>query len=321
MSARGKRASDSKVVAVVVTRNRPQLLKSALDALRLQTLDLHGIVAVDNASDGDTVALLRREPGLTLVRLEHNMGGSGGFAAGIERALRMRPDWVWLFDDDAVPQPTALERLLRAPRGIDYGAPDLAVLCPAVEEGGRLALMHRRHFNPRTLQERVVPQRHYRCHALEIDVGSFVGFLARATAIRRVGLPDARYFLAYDDTEFSLRLQRAGYRLWLLPASRVEHRRRLDTRLRHGPFGPKHYYNLRNRLIVYRKFGDRVPAWRWLGPVAQGLLLLLAAGRGRPAALGWWCKAMWDGRAEPYVLEPEETGPIAAHRRDPLPQR
>lgn len=304
MSAGPGTAANREVVAVVVTRNRPVLLKSALDALRSQTIDLQGIVVVDNASRQETVELLQREPGLNVLRMEHNTGGSGGFAAGMEQALGMQPKWIWLLDDDVIVRDNALENLLYPQEDIDYDAGNVGVLCPAVEEGGKLALMHRRYFDPSTLRERVVPPQQYKCDFIEIDTASFVGFLVRADAVRRVGLPDARFFLSYDDTEYSLRLKKAGYTLWLLPASRADHRRPLDARLRDEPFGLKHYYNLRNRLIVYRKFGH-APTWRWLSPLAQGFMLLLVAGKGRPTALKWWWKALCDGRTEPQVVEQE----------------
>lgn len=289
-----------RVVAVVVTRNRPELLGLSLDALRAQTRSLQDIVVVDNASDAETVSLLDSASDLTVLRLDCNTGGSGGFAAGVTRALDMESDWIWLLDDDVVLHETALERLLDAPGDIDDAAEGLAALCSAVEEGGRLALMHRRHFDPATLCERVVPRRHYRRAAVSIDIASFVGLLVRTDVIRHVGLPDARFFISYDDTEFSLRLRRAGYRIWLVPASLADHRRCLKTRLRHGPFGIRHYFNLRNRLIVYRKFGSDAPTWRWLRPLVQSLLLLVVAGRGRSAAFGWWWRAWCDSRAEPF---------------------
>lgn len=285
-------------MAVVVTHNRPALLKSVLDALRSQTIGLQGIVVVDNASSRETVELLQREPGLEVLRMERNVGGSGGFAAGMEQALKMRPKWIWLLDDDVIFRDNALENLLCLQKHIGYDAKHVAVLCPAVEEGGKLALMHRRYFDPATLREKVVARRQYQCPVVEIDTASFVGFLVRADAVRQVGLPDARFFLSYDDTEFSLRLKEAGYKLWLLPASRADHRRPTGARLRNEPFGLKHYYNLRNRFIVYRKFGH-APAWRWLSPIAQGFLLLLIAGKGRPTAFKWWWRALRDSRTGP----------------------
>ena len=215
--------------------------------------------------------------------------------------MHMGTEWIWLLDDDVVPETSALENLLR-PNGLAYSySGEVAVLCPAVEEDGRLALRHRRYFDPSTLRERPVPNWRYAESVVEIDTASFAGFLAKADAVSRVGLPDARFFLSYDDTEFSLRLKRAGFRLWLLPASRVDHRRPPAGRLRHGPFGLKHYYNLRNRLIVYDKFGH-APTWRLWLPYAQAVLLLLIAGRGRPAAFQWYWRALRDSRTEPYVV-------------------
>jgi GT2 family glycosyltransferase len=295
------KAASSNVVAVVVTHNRPKLLKMALEALRLQTVHLEDIVVVDNASDRETVELLEYEQGLKVVRMEHNTGGSGGFAAGAEQALVMAPEWIWLLDDDVIMQDDALENLLGKDGDLVYCPKDVAVLCPAVEEGGRLALMHRRYFDPSTLREQTVPRQLYDSAVVEIDTASFVGFLVRADAIRRVGVPDARFFLSYDDAEFSLRLKSVGYRLWLRPASRANHRRPRNARLRRGPFGLRHYYNLRNRMIIYRKFGD-APAWRWVSPLAQSLMLLLIAGKGRPAAFKWWWRAMRDSLGEPHVV-------------------
>jgi len=299
-------SASSGVVAVVVTHNRPALLRAAVAALKSQTIVLQDIVVVDNASAAETVLLLQQEPGLTVRRMEHNVGGSGGFAVGVELALNLQADWIWLIDDDAVPYANALENLLCHQGQVDYEAEDVAVLCPAVEEAGKLALMHRRYFDPLTLRETVVPLRKYTDTVVEIDSASFVGFLVKSAAVRQVGLPDARFFLGYDDIEFSLRLKQAGYRLFLLPASSVDHRRTLGSQLRHGPFGVRHYYNLRNRFIVYRKFGHAL-SWRWLFPLAQGIILLLVAGRGRPTAFKWWWKAMSDARTEPQAVTAQRT--------------
>ena len=293
-----------KVIAVVVTHNRPELLMLSLDSLRTQSVSLEAIIVVDNASDVETSELLRGEKDLILLRIEQNTGGSGGFAAGMEKALNLRPDWIWLIEDDAIVQPNTLKNLLRRKKVCDRAAQNIGLLCSAVEEGGSLALMHRRYFDPLTLLEKPVPIRKYKHSVVKIDTASFVGALIKAEALRRIGLPDRRFFIHYDDTEFSLRLKQAGYGLYLVPGSKVIHRRLTNSRLRRGPYGLKHYYNLRNRIIVYRKFGH-APMWRWLSPLAAGLALLILAGKGRPKAVKMWAKAMSDGRKEPFMVEEE----------------
>ena len=105
----------ARVVAVVVTWNRRELLQESLAALRAQTHPPAAVVVVDNASTDGTDALLAREHAdLELVHLTRNTGGAGGFAAGVERALTLDPDLVWLLDDDTVPTGTAAEHLVTA---------------------------------------------------------------------------------------------------------------------------------------------------------------------------------------------------------------
>ncbi|MGR9046978.1 MAG: glycosyltransferase family 2 protein, partial [Gammaproteobacteria bacterium] len=62
------------------------------------------------------------------------------------------------------------------------------------------------------------------------------------------------YFLAYDDTEYSLRIKKAGFTHWLVPDSAIDHLRPALSRLRNSAFGPKHYYNIRNRIVVAREY-------------------------------------------------------------------
>ena len=104
-----------RVVAVVVTWNRRQLLEESLAALAAQTHAPIEVVVVDNASTDGTSDLLRDSYAhLDVVHLGANTGGAGGFAAGIERALTHEPDLVWLLDDDTVPTTTAAAELVRA---------------------------------------------------------------------------------------------------------------------------------------------------------------------------------------------------------------
>lgn len=277
------------IAAVVVTHNRPQLLGDALRALLAQTRKLQSIVVVDNASSTETAEALRGFDHIDVLRLEQNVGGAGGFTAGVERALELGADWMLLLDDDAIANAELIERLLEA-------LPKLAVqrvgaLCAAVIEFGDMALTHRRHFNPKTLREPVIPVERYSEPQVQVDTASFVGFLLNAQAVRDAGLPNASFFLAYDDTEYSLRLGRAGWSIWLVPGAVVSHLRNAKGRLRDGPYGIKHYYNLRNQLAVFRHYGA-APGWRlWLPIALHGLI---AAKDLRFDSLQTWLKALRD---------------------------
>ena len=111
------------VWAVVVTYNRKELLRECLVALRAQTRPPDHVLVVDNASTDGTLELVSEEFGeVELLALPENVGGAGGFHAGLERAYASGAEWAWLMDDDTVPQPEASRgttQLPAVPRNLD----------------------------------------------------------------------------------------------------------------------------------------------------------------------------------------------------------
>jgi rhamnopyranosyl-N-acetylglucosaminyl-diphospho-decaprenol beta-1,3/1,4-galactofuranosyltransferase len=265
-----------RVAAVVVTYNRPQLLQQVVAALHGQTRPVDRIFIIDNGSDETTRTVVAQLGDVVVLRSEVNLGGAGGFALGVDTAHKAGFDWIWLMDDDAIPRPQALGELEQAVLGVACTA---GAVCGTVREFGDIALSHRRSFNAWSGLETRVPRRAYGDRPITIDTGSFVGFMVSASAVARVGLPERAFFLAYDDTEYSLRLRRAGLAVWLVPTSIVDHMRTAQGRMRAGPFGRKHYFNIRNRIVVLRKHAS-LPVVPACGATLFGVALWLAC-RGR----------------------------------------
>lgn len=239
------------IFAVVVTYNRPAELRLVVQALLAQSRRLDRILVIDNASTDCARRVLGDYPDVEVIRLEKNLGGAGGFAFGLGEAISRGCDWVWMMDDDAVPRPDALQALSSTALKMPNKA---GALCSAVYEFDSLAKMHRRTFGKWLAIERAIAERYYRDELREIALGSFVGFMVRSSAVKEVGLPDPRFFLAYDDTEYSLRLKSRGWTLWLVPGSGIDHLRSAGSRLRGSVFGTKHFYNIRNRVWVARSY-------------------------------------------------------------------
>ncbi len=274
-----------RVIAVVVTYDRPDELRQVIAALQAQTRRPDHLIVFDNGGPIRARSQLDY-PGIEVVESGVNLGGAGGFARGLALALLRGADWVWLMDDDAIPEPTALAALLTILPNLPANA---GALCSGVKEQGCWARRHRRYLNRLTGWERSLSSHVYEREAVEIDTGSFVGFLVSAAAVRQAGLPNVNFFLAYDDTDYSLRLQDAGWRLWLVPGSVIQHLKHPDSRLHRSRFAGKHYYNIRNRLIVKRCYSH----WRWAATVESLLyaLLLWGVSAGWRSFTGW--TALW----------------------------
>ena len=285
---------DTKVVAVVVTRDRPELLRRCLDATLGQARPPDEVIVVDNASGPDTVALLARYP-VHHLRLERNGGGAGGFRAGLQRALERGAAWVWVMDDDGRPRDAGCLGTLLATAEA-HGAELVGSLVVDVDEPARLAFPVR--IAGRTLFGVDAVQRHGPVPGF---AHLFNGALIGAGLLRRIGLPDARFFIRGDEVEFLYRARRAGAGIvldtaaeFLHPGSSPEIHPILGGRFYAVvPAGAvKQFHQFRNRGYIFRRYG----MWGWLAAdmVRYGCYFLLSR-RGDVAGLARWSAATASG--------------------------
>ena len=85
-----------RIIAVVVTYNRRELLKRNIHSLRQQDSPLSAIVVVNNGSTDGTAEWLAEQHDLKVISQE-NVGGSGGFYTGIREAYDMGADSFKVF--------------------------------------------------------------------------------------------------------------------------------------------------------------------------------------------------------------------------------
>ena len=124
---------DKRVCVLIVTYNRKEYLKNLIEnGLMKQTHLIDEIIIFDNCSSDGTAEILLKsniiktampeeicENSYNGVRILYylnktNDGGSGGFYGGIKIALGEGCDYVWVMDDDVVPDPNCLKILLKS---------------------------------------------------------------------------------------------------------------------------------------------------------------------------------------------------------------
>ncbi|GAA2426725.1 glycosyltransferase [Actinomadura vinacea] len=267
-----------RVVAVVVTYNRRDLLVEALEAVRAQTRGPDAVIVVDNASSDGTAGLVRERFGeAELLALARNTGGAGGFATGTRLALDRGADLVWLMDDDTVPEPDALAALLAA-RDRVPGPPAL-VASRVVWTDGRDHPMNTPRPKPHASAAEVRAAREAGC--VPIRSASFVSVLVDAQAVRERGLPIADYFLWNDDFEFTTRLLR-GRTGVLCGDSVVVHKTRTFGSTDVDP-GERFFYEVRNKVWLFTRSPGLAPAERVLygGSTARRWTLTFARSQDR----------------------------------------
>lgn len=194
-----ERELSGRTAAVVVTYNRLELLEQCIACLKEQTAPCD-ILLVDNASTDGTENWASGQTELHYYNTGANLGGAGGFNIGMRRAVELGYDYVWVMDDDCLPEPDALEKLLEADEILqgNYGWLSSVVLWT----DGTECKMNRQKLK-KSFYEYSPLLKH---GIVQAEQATFVSLFLRAETVRRVGLPIKEFFIWGDDIEFTRRI-------------------------------------------------------------------------------------------------------------------
>ena len=274
----------SSVFAVVLTYNRKDLLRQCLNSVFAQSRPSDEVIVIDNCSSDGTADMLRAEWGdrVQVHIVSRNIGASGGFNIGIRIAYQGGADFIWVMDDDVMPEPDALAKLVEADQFLlDERVPHAFVLSCAWTEDGKVTNVPkvdtRRTASgyenwPLFLERKMVP----------VTRATFVSILLPRTIIAQYGLPLAPMFIWGEDAEYTLRITKE-YPGFFVGDSKVVHLRQLSgtlsivtevnrTRLKY------HRHMVRNQMYTARVYSTRFDYFRHA--IRQVGLLLTLVRRG-----------------------------------------
>lgn len=218
------------------------------------------ILIVDNGSTDSSEAILReRFPDIEIIQTGTNLGFAGGNNAGIRYALAQNADYVWLLNNDTVVDAEALSALVRV-----------------AEDDKTVGMVGSKivyHDNPRLLWyagavlDSESPYRMHHKGLGEVDSGQYneleeTGFvtgcslLANQKMITEIGLIYEGFFLYFEDSDWNIRAQKAGWKLIYCPTSLVYHKVSSSMGGSESPL-LRYYYSRNFLYFVNRNFPER----------------------------------------------------------------
>ncbi len=248
------------MLAIICNWNKQAFLRGLLTSLRQLGGTPFDILVVDNASTDGSPQMVREEfPEANLHETGANLGGTGGFNAGMSWGLRSNTnyDFFWLLDNDVEVHPHALDALLDAineDAKIALAGSAVLLLNNAehVQEMGAVVNwetgdLERAGEGPLANLDR--PK------TFKVDYCAACSLLARVEAIREVGIWDPGYFVYWDDIDWGVRMRRAGWRVVSTTESQVRHESFDNRRPTSG--SAMDYLRYRNAYYFYWRFAPR----------------------------------------------------------------
>ena len=249
--------SDMDWASFITTYNRPEVLRSTIEAVFSQSMPPSTLLIVDNGTDPMTVGVVADfdDERLLYVSTGENLGSAGGCAFGLKWLAERGFKWINSIDDDDPPRIRHTMERLRA----------LIERQDCEELGGVAAVGSR--WNWATGQFDRLPDHELRGDVCVDTFGGNSLLTIRRSAIETIGTPEPQFFFGFYDPLYCLRLGRAGFRLMIDGDLMREHRDlagrlELHRQRRLIPNDPvsgvwRRYYVTRNYIYRMRESFDR----------------------------------------------------------------
>lgn len=245
--------NEEKVVGVIVTYH-PSIssLSDLLSALQTQ---LDSVVVVDNGSPESFKTWLagRLDTRVEGVFLGENRGIAAAQNLGIRRARERGASHVLLLDQDSLPAPDMVAKLLEVARQMAACAHKVAAVGPRF-------LDERRKSPPPFIQVRGVQLRRQNCDdatsVVPVDYLIASGCLIPVSVFDVVGLMQEELFIDYVDIEWGLRAKQQGFDSFGVCSAYMRHDLGDEPIRLAGLAFPvrsalRHYYIVRNAVWLY----------------------------------------------------------------------
>ncbi|MBI2064679.1 MAG: glycosyltransferase family 2 protein [Candidatus Yanofskybacteria bacterium] len=234
-----------------------------LNSLADQTDKDFQIIVVDNASvEEDFSALGGSAPGgnnILLIRNEKNLGFSGGNNIGIKKALENGSNWVVLINNDTVVESSFIGALKAKLGGLE------GIVGIPLAEDGYTAYYGLIEWLKPTLRHGYNPlySEYLRRNRSYYSIGAAMAI--HENVFDEIGLLDEKYFLYFEDADFSLRAGRASVPINFIDEPKVQHKEVSKTNRKLGnPLLLRYHY--RNALYFNQKNGPwyiKILVWPW----------------------------------------------------------
>ena len=281
-----------KVGIVILNWNRKDdtvACLNSLDRLRVPLEHELKIYLVDNGSTDDSLKAFSKitSPSFRLIENKINLGYVGGNNIGVKEAISEGCDWVLILNNDTLVDRGLVTNFVK----FFHGNKDVEIVSPKIYFAPGYEFHKDRY--PKALQGRVVWYAGgmidwKNCYATnfgvddvdrgqydaerEIDFATGTAMLVRSQVFEKIGFFDERYYMYFEDVDFSLRAKKAGFKIIYFPKSFLWHKVAQSSEIGSNL---NDYFITRNRML----FGFKYVSFRTKLSLIKESLKFLFIGR------------------------------------------
>lgn len=240
------------ISVITLNYNQTEATCAFLESTRNLSYPSYEILVCDMASASDPTEMIEKGqyPHTRLLKCRKNLGFAGGNNWGMRQA---RGEYLFIVNNDTEVTPDILQKLL-APFQED---PAIGVTCPKIKYYALPNTIQYAGFNPmnnytgRTKSIGLMEEDQGQHNRSRITSGAHgCAMMVKREIVERVGMFAEKFFLYYEEWDWSARIQKANYKIWYTADAVIYHKESLTV----GKSNPiKVYYHTRNRILYMRR--------------------------------------------------------------------
>ena len=207
-----------KLALIVTTYKRQELLATLLDSVLALEQAPWRIIIVDNEHSDETRDMIAafaekvkgqwvdtvpdqsgNESRVVYAPQTENLGGAGGFSAGVKRAWDLGAQWFWVMDDDVAVLPDSIAKLAK------WTDRHEVIQGSRFDYDGGPFYWQYDFIVPLGIPNPIAPAAFGPAGYRVMNTLCFEGGMFSRNVVRRIGLPDPRFFIYWDDTVYGYR--------------------------------------------------------------------------------------------------------------------
>lgn len=240
------------ISVITLNYNQTDVTCAFLESTRTWNYPHYEILVCDMASEVDPSPKILggNYPNTRLLLSDKNLGFAGGNNWGMRQA---KGDFYFIVNNDTEVTPDLLEKLIEP----FYQDTSIGVTCPKIKYYDQPDTIQYAGFNPmNNYTGRTTSIGTHEKDKGQYDVsGPTYGahgcaMMVKKEVVEKVGMFPEKFFLYYEEWDWSARIQKAGYTIWYTAPAVIYHKESLSV----GKSNPmKVYYHTRNRILYIRR--------------------------------------------------------------------
>lgn len=241
-----------KVAVIVLNYKLKEQTISCINSVKKSDYKNIDLIVVDNNSGDRIGEEIKKLLGIEFIQNNENLGYTGGNNIGIKLALKKAADFIFILNPDTKVEKDTISHLA----SFLSNHPEVGIVCPKIYfsdtkkiwYAGGIFDMQNVLGAHRGINEKDVGQYN---EPSASDYATGAAMLVKREVFEKIGFFDERFFLYYEDADFSIRAKKNGFKISYVPNAVIFHKNAQTTGLG-SPL--QDYYITRNRLLLAHKF-------------------------------------------------------------------